>query len=301
MTINSIPVGPKPKYRAPVSWPQLLIYAVLVIGALLSVLPFVYMIMTSLKTYGSIINNNLWPWFPFGNEGLQFQNYPEAIQDIGFDKDWNMPLLFRYFANTAIIAAAIVAGTLITSSFAAYALSHIDLPGKNIIFVMILATIMIPNDLTLVPKVVMIFQFQWYNTFQALIVPFLVSVYGIFLLRQFFMQIPRDLFDAAKMDGAGHLRYLFTIVMPLSKPALITVALLNFIAAWDSFKWPLLVTKDNNMRVLGVGLQQFMQGEGVRTDLLMAFSTLVVLPVVVFYFFTQKQFTEGITRTGIKG
>ena len=283
------------------SWTRLFLYAFLFFGAFASVMPFAYMAMTSLKTYGSVINNNLWPWFPFGTEGLQFQNYSEAIQNVGFDKEWKIPLLFRYFANTTIVTIAIVLGTVLTSVLAAYALSNIKLPGKNIIFLLILATIMIPNDLTLVPKVVMIFQLDWYNTFAALIVPFLVSVYGIFLLRQFFLQIPRDLFDAALMDGAGHLRYLFTIVVPLSKPALVTVALLNFIAAWDNFKWPLLVTRDNNMRVLGVGLQQFMQGEGVRTDLLMSFATLVVLPVVFFYFLTQKQFTEGITRTGIKG
>lgn len=288
-------------FRAPFSPAKLLLYVVLILGALASIMPFFYMIMTSLKTYGSIINNNLWPWFPFGGEALQFQNYPEAIQSVGLDKSWNIPLLYRYFANTVIVTGAIVLGTIITSVLAAYALANINLPGKNAIFLLILATIMIPNDLTLVPKVVMMFQWDWYNSFQALIVPFLVSVYGIFLLRQFFLQIPRDLFDAAVMDGAGHLRYLFTIVVPLSKPALVTVALLNFIAAWDSFKWPLLITRDNNMRVLGVGLQQFMQGEGVRTDLLMAFATLVVLPVVFFYFLTQKQFTEGITRTGIKG
>ncbi len=287
--------------RVSLSWSRGLIYTVLIVGAVLSVLPFIYMVMTSLKTYGSVINNNLWPWLPFGNEALQFQNYPDAIKDVGFDKEWNIPLLVRYFANTTIMTGAIVLGTLITSVLAAYALANINLPGKNVLFLLILATIMIPNDLTLVPKVVMVFQLDWYNTFQALIVPFLVSVYGIFLLRQFFLQIPRDLFDAAVIDGAGHLRYLFTIVLPLSKPALVTVALLNFIAGWDSFKWPLLVTRDNNMRVLGVGLQQFMQGEGVNTQLLMAFATLVVLPVVIFYFLTQKQFTEGITRTGIKG
>ena len=130
----------------------------------------------------------------------------------------------------------------------------------------------------------------------------MVSVFGIFLLRQFYMQIPKDLFDAAVIDGAGHLRYLFAIVLPLSKPAVITVALLNFIWSWDSFKWPLLVTRNSNMRVLAVGLQQFLVGEGgTKVQLMMAFSTMVVLPVLVFYFFTQKYFTEGIARTGIKG
>jgi multiple sugar transport system permease protein len=116
------------------------------------------------------------------------------------------------------------------------------------------------------------------------------------------MQIPRDLFDAALIDGAGHLQYLFYVVVPLSRPAIITTALLNFIFAWDSFKWPLLVTRDSSMRVLAVGLQQFMAQEGgTKIQLLMAFAGMVVIPVIVFYFFTQKYFTEGVARTGIKG
>jgi ABC-type glycerol-3-phosphate transport system permease component len=148
----------------------------------------------------------------------------------------------------------------------------------------------------------MMFNFGWYNTYLALIVPFLASVFSIFLLRQFFMQIPKDLFDAALIDGAGHLRYLFAIVLPLSKPALVTTALLNFIWAWDSFKWPLLVTRDSNMRVVAVGLQQFMASEGgTKVQLLMAFATMVVVPVLVFYFITQKYFKEGVITTGIKG
>jgi ABC-type glycerol-3-phosphate transport system permease component len=116
------------------------------------------------------------------------------------------------------------------------------------------------------------------------------------------MQIPKDLFDAARIDGAGHLRYLFTIVVPLSKPAIVTTALLNFIWAWDNFKWPLLVTRDSNMRVLAVGLQQFLASEGgTKVQLMMAFAAMVVVPIVIFYFFTQKYFTEGVITTGIKG
>jgi multiple sugar transport system permease protein len=191
---------------------------------------------------------------------------------------------------------------LITSTLAAYALAQMNVPGKNWIFMFILATIMIPSDLTLVPKVVMIYSFKWYNTYAALIVPFLASVFSIFLLRQFFMQIPKDLYDAALIDGASHVQYLTQVVVPLSKPSLVTVALLTFIWSWDSFKWPLLVTRDSNMRVLAVGLQQFLAGEGgTQAHLMMAFSTMVVLPVLVFYFFTQKQFTEGFLKSGIKG
>jgi multiple sugar transport system permease protein len=279
-----------------------LIYAILIIGALASVLPFVYMVMTALKTYGSATTNNFWPWFPLGDEALQWNNFNEAIETSGKDTQWQTFLFIRYFANSVIVSVAVVAGSVLTSILAAYALTHINLPGRNLVFLLILATIMVPNDLTLVPKVVMMFQLQWYNTYLALIVPFLASVFGIFLIRQFFMQIPKDLFDAARIDGAGHLRYLFTIVVPLSKPAIVTTALLNFIWAWDNFKWPLLVTRDSNMRVLAVGLQQFLASEGgTKVQLMMAFAAMVVVPIVIFYFFTQKYFTEGVITTGIKG
>ncbi|HEU5013446.1 MAG TPA: carbohydrate ABC transporter permease [Roseiflexaceae bacterium] len=279
-----------------------LIYIVLFAGAIASILPFVYMVSTSLKTYGSVINNNFWPWPPFGVEGLQWSNYPEAIRTVGWDDQWQTWLVVRYFANTLIITAVVVAGVLLTSVLAAYAFAQMNLPGKNVLFMLVLATIMIPNDLVLVPKVVMMYNFKWYNTYLALTVPFMANVLGIFLLRQFFLQIPKDLFEAARIDGASHLRYLFQVVIPLSKAAIVTIALLNFIASWDEFKWPLLVTRDASMRVLAVGLQQFTQSEGgTSTQLLMAFATLVILPVIIFYLFTQEYFTQGITTTGIKG
>jgi ABC-type glycerol-3-phosphate transport system permease component len=289
-------------FPAKVNWDRVLLYGVLSIGATVAIIPFLYMVMSSLKSYGSIINNNFWPWWPLGTESIQWNNYPEAIQNIGFDRQWGVSLMVRYFINSGVMAVTVVIGTLVTSILAAYTLAFINIPGKSVFFFLILATLMIPNDMTLVPKVVMMFNFQWYNSYLALTVPFFVSVFGIFLLRQFFLQIPKELFDAALIDGAGHLRYLAAIVLPLAAPAVITVALLTFIWTWDSFKWPLLVTRDSNMRVLAVGLQQYLVGEGgTKTQLMMAFSTMVVMPVLIFYFFTQKYFTEGIARTGIKG
>jgi ABC-type glycerol-3-phosphate transport system permease component len=289
-------------FRSNISWGRVFIYAVLIVGAFASLMPFIYMLLTSVKSYGDVINNNFWPWAPFGDSPIMWDNYPDAVQTTGFDKQWQMSLLVRYFLNSIIVTTFTVGGVLVTSVLAAYALAQMNLPGKQLIFILILATIMVPADLTLVPKVVMMFQFKWYNTYLALIVPFLASVFGIFLLRQFFMQIPKDLYDAALIDGAGHLRYLFAVVIPLSKPAIVTTALLNFIWAWDSFKWPLLVTRDSNMRVVAVGLQQFMAGEGgTKVQLLMAFATMVVIPVLVFYFVTQKYFKEGVITTGIKG
>lgn len=301
----------QPTMMAPrrISWAQVGIYVVLTLGALVAIFPFFHMVATSLKTYGSVITGSFWPWFPFGDETLQWRNYPEAITTIGWDKQWNIYLFSRYALNSILVSLTIVAGVMATSALAAYAFAQMEIPGKNFLFLLLLATIMIPSDLTIVPKAVMMYQFKnpfgagsWYNTYLALIIPFLASVFGIFLLRQFFLQIPRDLFDAAFIDGCGHLRYLLTIVLPLSKPALVSVALINFIWAWDSFKWPLLVTRDPQMRVLAVGLQQFLVQEGgTKIQLMMAFSSMVVVPVIIFYFFTQKYFTEGITTTGIKG
>jgi multiple sugar transport system permease protein len=278
------------------------IYFVLIAGALVSILPFAYMLMTSFKSYGDVINNTVWPWPPVGSEPLQFSNFPAAIQAIGFDRQLGAPLFVRYFLNSVVVTSAIVVGTLVTSILAAYALARLDLPGKSLLFIAVLAVIMVPEDATLVPKVVMMYNLHWYNTYLALIVPFTVNVVAIFLLRQFFLQIPKELFEAAEMDGMGHLRYLWSIVVPLSKPAVLTVALLNFIWSWDSFKWPLLVTRDTNLRVLGVGLQQFKVGEGgSNVQELMVFATLVVLPVLVLYFLLQRQFREAVTTVGIKG
>jgi len=259
------------------------------------------MIMTAFKSYGSLINNNFWPWPPLGSEALQWHNYPDAIQEVGWDPQWGTWLFVRYAANSIIVAAATLTGVLLTSSLAAYAFAQMDLPGKNALFLLVLATVMVPSDLVLVPKVVLMFDLGWYNTYAALTVPFLVSVFGIFLLRQFFRQVPRDLYDAARIDGAGHVRYLRSVMLPLSYPAVITLALFTFVWSWDEFKWPLLVTRDTNMRVLGVGLQQFMVGEGGNNaQLLMALATLVVAPVLVFYIFTQKHFTDAILTSGIK-
>jgi multiple sugar transport system permease protein len=287
--------------RARISVSMMLIQVVLAIAAVLAVTPFAYMLLTSLKPYASVINNVIWPWFPFGGESLQWGNYPEAITTTGWDAQWGMYLFFRYLANSLIVSLSIVFGVLVTATLAAYALARMDVPGKQLLFVVVLITMMLPEDLTLVPKVVMIFNFRWYNTYLALIAPFLVNVFSIFLLRQFFMQIPKDLFEAALLDGMGHLRFLVSIVVPLSMPAMFTVGLLNFIWAWDNFKWPLLVTRDSSMRVLAVGLQQFMQGQGTQVHLLMAFATMVVLPILVLYFLAQKHFRTGILTTGMKG
>lgn len=281
-----------------------LLYPILIGIAIFSLFPFVWMLLTSVKDLGNVIQGRFWPWPPFGTSTPQWGNFNEAIILIGDDLETGLPMFFRQMLNTIFVTAVVIIGVSVTSVLAAYAFAQLNFPGKSVLFVLVLATLMIPDDLTLVPRAVMMFKnyLNWYNSYLALTVPFMASAFGIFLIRQFFLQIPKDLFDAARIDGSGHLRYLTQIMVPLSRPAILTVALFNFIWTWNEFKWAQLVTQDNDMRMISVGLQSFLQGDGgANTHLAMAVATMVVLPILVLYFFTQQYFTEGITTTGIKG
>jgi multiple sugar transport system permease protein len=163
-----------------------------------------------------------------------------------------------------------------------------------------LMMMMVPGQVLLVPSYVILHQIGWLNTFYALIVPWMASMFAIFLLRQFMMSVPDDLWDAAQIDGAGRLRFLWTVVVPLSVPALITTGIFLFLGNWNSLLWPLIVTNSENMRTIQVGLQAFDQGSGTEYHLLMAASTIVIAPVVIVFFFAQRYFIEGIARSGIK-
>ena len=280
------------------------IYTLLIVIALVCLFPFAWMLMTSVKDLGDVISLRFWPWPPFGQSTPQWGNYAEAISLIGQDPQTGLSLFLRQLLNTTFVTLCIVIGVTVTSVMAAYAFAQLNFPGKSVLFIVVLATLMIPDDLTLIPRAVMMFKnyLNWYNTYLALTVPFLASAFGIFLIRQFFMQIPRDLFDAARIDGAGHIRYMIQVMVPLSRPAILTVGLFNFIWTWNEFKWAQLVTQNNNMRMISVGLQDFLRGDGgSQMQLAMAVATMVVAPIVVLYFFTQQYFAEGITTTGLKG
>ncbi|MFN4293997.1 MAG: carbohydrate ABC transporter permease [Thermoflexales bacterium] len=281
-----------------------LIYLVLIIVGVASLIPFLWMVMTSVKDYGDVVSLRLWPWPPLGSSAPRFDNFAEAIRLIGVDQDTGLPMFFRHVLNTALVTAIVIASSVTTSVLAAYAFAQLDFPAKNVLFILVLATFMIPEELILVPRAVMMNKnyLNWYNTVPAMVAPFLVNAFGIFLIRQFFLQIPRDLYDAARIDGAGHMRYLTTIMIPLARPAILTLALLEFIWTWNEFRWIQLVTSSSNMRTVSVGLVGFLQTDGgAQTQLAMAVAVMVVLPVVVLYFFTQRYFTEGITTTGLKG
>jgi multiple sugar transport system permease protein len=279
-----------------------LLYTVLTVGAATSLAPFIWMILTSLKSYREMATRVLWP------AALQLSTYSLPVDQrpiphlfYNYVQAWNAAPFARYFANSFLLASCTATGVLITSSLAAYAFARLNFYGKNTIFVLFLATMMIPFEVTMIPNYITVSRLGWINTYWAVIIPWIASVFGIFLLRQFFATIPDDLYDAALLDGCGHFRFLTQIVLPLSKPALISVGLFNFLGSWNAFTWPLIVTREEKMYPIQVGLRYFVTESGTATQELMAAATITILPLVILYFFAQRQFIEGISTTGLKG
>jgi ABC-type glycerol-3-phosphate transport system permease component len=272
---------------------KIVLYLILIAGAILAFFPFFWMISTSLMTIGETIQRKLLPSVP------QFENFVEA---------WSTAQFGKYFFNSVMITAGTLAGLLFTSILAGYAFARIDFKGRNLIFTLFLATMMLPESVTWIPNFLMIRGSiipipggSWLNTYWALTVPFMANAFSIFLLRQFFSQVPKDLWDAARIDGCDHTRFLVQIVLPISKAPIMTVLLFAFTGAWNAFTWPLLVTTRDTWRPMMVGLYTFITEAGPQTQLLMAGAVISLLPILVIYFITQKQFTEGIATTGLKG
>jgi ABC-type glycerol-3-phosphate transport system permease component len=250
------------------------------------------MLSTSLKTVGVAIGASFFP------KSMQFKNYVEA---------WERALFSRYFLNSLKIVAISLVGSVSISILAAYSFSRIKFPGRDLIFGIMLSTMMIPAMVTIIPNFLTvtwlgrIMPIDWINNWPALTVPFMGSVFNIFLLRQFFSQIPDELFDAARIDGAGHLRFLWKVVIPLSKAPLMVILVLTFMGSWNSLAWPLLVTNTPEWRPISVGLLNFVDEAGQEFNLIMAGAVISIIPILIIYFFTQKQFTESIARSGLKG
>ena len=261
-------------------------YVVLTVGAIIALVPFIWMILTSFKSQGEVAIGALFP------RRVLLSNYVDA---------WRAAPFAQYYFNTIFVATCTVLGVVTTSSLAAYAFARMEFAGRNIIFTAFLATMMIPGEVTLIPNFLTIRSLHLIDTYWAMIFPFTASAFYIFLLRQFFLTIPRDLYDAAVLDGAGHLRFLTRIVLPLSRAALVTVALFAFIGSWNALLWPLIVINSAKMKPIAFGLISFVVDAGPNTQLQMAAATISIVPILVLYFFTQKQFTEGIATTGLKG
>jgi ABC-type glycerol-3-phosphate transport system permease component len=282
--------GPRPR----VTGGGVAVLVVLIVGAFVCLLPFLYMASTSLKTVGETITRvspipfspDFWPAVP------QWVNYLTA---------WTQASFSLYFRNSVLTAALTVAGVMITSSLAAYAFAKIRFAGSRVLFAIFIATLMIPDSVSLIPNFIEITRFGWYDTLAGLTVPFMASAFYVFLLRQYFAQLPNELLESARIDGAGHTRSFFSIVLPLSGAPLFTVAFLAFIGSWNALQWPLVATRTERWRPLTVGLTSFVTEAGPQNQLRMAGAMIAVIPVVLLYFVAQKQFTEAIARSGIKG
>lgn len=266
---------------------KIITYVILLVLALTMLLPFLWMIATSLMTELEVYQfpprfiPSSWKWSNF-IEALTLQPFP------------------RYFLNTMIVAAASVAGQLLFCSMAGYAFARLHFIGRDRVFGMYLATMMIPAIVTIIPSFLIINKFGWVNTYWALFTPSLSSVWGIFLMRQFFQTIPKDLEDAARVDGASEFTIFWRIVLPLSKPALATLAIFAFMGSWKDFLWPLIVTNRMDMRTVEVGIANFSSLYQTDWPHQMAAAVMVMLPVIIVFFFAQKYFVRGITFTGMK-
>ncbi len=303
-TAPSIPAkaGARVAEKQPVSFwyrykvGRILLYVVLTFGALIALTPFVYMILGSLLTRGEMMNRKLFPKDPVA--GLQ--NYVQA---------WNEANFNEYFVNSVIITTITIVGMLLVCVLAAYAFARMRFPGRDLIFGIFLATMMIPETILLIPNFLIVNRLDkmmspvlpWLNNWPSLTIPFMASVFAIFLMRQSFTTIPYELWDAARIDGAGHVRFLVQVVLPLSKAVLFTVIIFQFIGSWNALVWPLVVTSRPDWRPIAVGLYGFISEAGPELHLMLAGAVITTAPVLILYFFTQKQFTEGIATTGLKG
>jgi len=226
---------------------------------------------------------------------------PSHWRWINFVEAMTLQPFGRFFLNSAIVAAVSVSGQLIFCSMAAYAFARMRFRGRNRLFSLYLSTMMIPAIVTVIPAFLVINMFGWMNTYWALFTPAISSVWGIFLLRQFFQTIPKDLEDAARVDGASELTIFWQIILPLSKPALATLAIFAFMGSWKDFLWPLIVTNRTDMRTVEVGIASFSSLYQTDWPHQMAAAVVVMLPVVIVFLIAQKYFVRGITLTGIKG
>jgi multiple sugar transport system permease protein len=265
-----------------------LIHILLLTGAVVMVMPFGWMLSTSLKTSSQALS--IPPrWIP---EQIVWQNYVEVLTQLNYG---------RYFMNSVIIAALRVGGQLVTCSLAAYAFARLRFPGRDKLFPLYLAALMVPFQIYMIPDFIIMRYLGWLDTLRAIAVPGMFSAFGIFLLRQFFLTIPRELEEAAIIDGASPPGVLWRVVLPLSKPALASLAIFTFLYSWNDLLWPLIVTQSEENYVLPLGLALLQGQYETNWPWLMAGAVMATLPVIIIYLFAQRYFIEGIAMTGLKG
>ena len=262
-------------------------YPLLVLISLTGLLPFYWMVACSFKT-----NQNMFL--------MPLQWFPNPINWHAYSDAWKAQDFTRYFLNTTFIAVAITVGNLLLASLAGYSLSKFRYFGRGVLFILILSTMMLPLEVTMVPLFLIIKKFGWPNTYEGLIVPFVVDGFGVFLMRQYLKGIPNELIEAARIDGASELRIYWQIVMPLCKPALAALGVFTFREAWDMYIWPLIIVTKDSLRTLPLGISLFMSNFGTSWDQLMAVAAIGTLPMVLLFFFLQRSFIQGIAISGLK-
>jgi len=269
--------------------PPFIAHLLLAIAVAVFALPLVWMVLTSLKPAAEIAAD---PHRALPREWRP-ANYVEAVTTMPY---------FVYLRNSLVLCAGSVLGTLWSCSLAAYAFARLRWPGRNTVFGVLIATMLLPWHVTMIPRFLLISELGLYNSLAALIVPtFLGDAFSIFLLRQFFLTIPEELSEAARLDGCSEWGIFWRIILPLSRPALATVALFQFVAAWNDFNGPLLYLNDPARFTLAYGLEQFVSSYSSQTNLLMAAAVLFTLPIVILFFFAQRTFIRGIATSGLKG
>lgn len=269
-----------------------LLFVFLLIGAVSMAAPFLWMIATSLKESSQVfVENKVWwqEWIP---TSFVWQNYLKV---------WDVVPFARFYINSIIVSILITIGQVTTSAMAAYAFARLNFPGRDRIFFGYLATMMIPGAVTMIPVFILLRHLGWLDTYKALILPGIFTAYGTFMLRQFFLTLPKDLEDAAKIDGCSYRRIFWHIILPLSKPALATLTTFTFMGSWMNLMWPLIVVNTQTKYTLPVGLAYFQGVHGTDWSLLMAASMMMILPILIVFLFNQRFFVEGIKLTGIKG
>jgi multiple sugar transport system permease protein len=265
------------------------LYGVLIAGTVVTAFPFVWMVLSAVKPRSEVnrIPPTVWP------ETWRWSNFADA---------WNAAPFDRYFFNSIFISTTVAAGVVATSLLAAYAFTRLEFPGRNLLFTIFLATMMIPFEATLIPNFMTVRSLGIFDSYPALIVPWLANVIGVFMMRQFILTLPGELFEAAKLDGCGHFAMLRNVVLPLAKGPVAAVFLFNFLQQWNALLWPLIaISKHQELRPIQFGLSVFVNAETNDPHLQMAAATFTILPIIVLYLFVQKQFIEGMATSGLKG
>lgn len=262
-------------------------YLILISGAITMLIPFFWMVSTSLKDITSVFT---YPpqWLP---KSVVWRNYIEVCRSFPF---------FRFYLNSLIVAISQTIGVLLTSSLAAYAFARLNFPGRDKIFLLYLSTLMVPGAVVMIPTFILMRIIGWVDTYKALIIPGIFSVYGTFMLRQFFLSLPTSLEESAKIDGCNKLGIYRHVIIPLSKPALATLATMTFVGSWNNFMWPLIMINSMEKKTLPIGLASFQGLYSTNWPLLMAATVMTMIPSVIIFAFTQRYFIEGIKLTGVK-